>query len=250
MRETHEWTEQELEFLSLHYALRGSAFIRAKYPHLTSNGVRQQATRLCLAEDLLEYTPLADVAEEAGVTPRAIHNWLSTRPWARKHCRTFGPDTLLPLPVIRLYHPETRRARPPRGWPTAQQAAPRLKTSERDITRRCQDGRLSCVIVRGAWFVNPDSLPSPHRLAPPAGYVHLPTVAREASVSRKTLSTLPTVAVKGSRGRPAHYASPHHVRAFLTARAHHAEQVETIIRRAQAIDASRTKDVRSDTEGK
>ena len=247
MRETHEWTDAELEYLQLWYALRGSAFIRAKYPALSADSIRQQATRLYLADDLTEFTPLRTVARDAGVTPQSVLAWVRRRKWAMKRCTGKGNRMQLPLPVVRLYLHEHRRDRVPRGWPSAAQAAPRLKTSLRDVQRRCESGALSCITVRGGLYVDPSTLPQPHRLTVPPGYVHLPTLAREASMARKTLSSLPTVAVKGSRGRPAQYASPHHVRAFLSQREHHAEQIDTLIRRAQGIDVSRTKDVRSDT---
>lgn len=252
MRYTHEWTDEELDYLSAHYCLRGSAFIRAKYPHLTANGCRQQATRLNLSEDMHEYTDLNTVAREAAVAPQSVRDWLAIRPWARRACLTYGRMTLMPLPVIRLYHPAHRRTYRPKGWLTAEQAAQRLRIHPSRVRRLCKAGRLPCALVRGVMYIDPYTLPPPLPSAAPLNYVSLPALAVVTGLHRKTFDRgLPErIKVHGHKTRPACYVHERHVRQFLTAREHRAEQVETIIRRAQAIDASRTKSVGLDTEEK
>lgn len=238
MRQTHEWTPEELEYLTAWYVLRGSAFIRAKYPHITSDMARQMATRLNLREDLQETRSIRDVAREAGVHPNSVLSWLSTRPWARKACSGAGHHTRIPAPVERLYLTDTRRAVRPRGWLTAQQAARHLNTTDRTITRHCHAGSLTCVLVRGALYVDPLTLPHPTPATPAPGHVTLPALAAAAGLHPQIIARkVTTTGVVKTGRRPARVTSSEHARSFLSARGYALDLIETIIRRAQQVDA-------------
>lgn len=243
MRHTHEWTDAELDYLAQHYALRGTAFIRARYPHISVDSARQMATRLSLADDLREYRPLREIAKEAGVTPQSVRDWLSSRPWASKHVRTWGRDTLLPTPVERLYLSEQRRSSRPRGWLTSPQVAQRLNVSAVTVRQMCSENALTCALVRGVVYVDPQDLPAPRQTTPPPNAVTLAALASVAGEHLTTLHRSKAIRVIGTvhrpaGGRPGRYTTADHARQFLTARGHHAEQVETIIRRAIALSVT------------
>lgn len=250
MRETHEWTDAELDFLETWYVLRGSAFIRARYPHLSADACRQQATRMYLADDLRELHPIREVARDAGVTVRAVLDWLSRRKWAARRCWGTGVNTLLPLPVVRLYHPATRLTRRPTGWLTSVQAAERLNITPYSVRRRCASGALTCAAVRGVMYVDPQSLTAPVTTPPPA-HVSALSVAAAAGEHRKTLqrAVAQHVLVKLDKARsPTAFIHESQARQFLSSRGHRAETVETLLRRALALDASRVKKIGSDRE--
>lgn len=241
MRHTHEWTDAELDFLAAHYALRGTAFIRAKYPNLTIDGIRQMATRLSLSDDLREYRPAAEIAKEAGTEGRALIAWINRRPWAARHLRTWGRETLVPAPVERLYLHAHRRPSRPRGWITVQQAAQSMAVTPRTVHAACQTGSIECVEARGAIYVDPLSLPRPRITRPPPNAL---TFAALSAASGEYATTIHRkVQAAGTvhnpaGGRPGRYTTADHARQFLTARGHHAEQVETIIRRAIALSVT------------
>lgn len=238
MRQTHEWTPEELDFLTQWYVLRGSAFIRARYPHLSSDACRQMATRLNLREDLQETRSIREVAREAGVTPRAVQRWLSVRPWARKVCTGAGLALRIPAPVERLYLTDTRRAVRPRGWLTTQQASARLNVSAHTVTRHCHAGSLTCVLVRGALYVDPHTLPHPMSTTPAPGHVTLPALATATGLHPQVIARkVTTTGVVKTGRRPAKVTSSDHARSFLSARGYALDLIETIIRRAQQVDA-------------
>jgi hypothetical protein len=242
MRETHEWTDAELATLEAHYCLRGGAFVRARHPNLTANAVRQMATRLNLADDLREYTPLRDVARDAGVTEHRVREWLRTYPWASRHCRKWGRVLLLPAPVVRLLLPSTRRVARPRGWLGSEQAAERLGVNGSLVRRLCLTGVLEAVQVRGEWFVDPACLPARKPTAPPPNHISVQALAQVSEINAKAWHAgVERVTVKRAVGRPACYAHERQARHFLTARGHRAEQVETLLRRAVALDVARVK---------
>ncbi|KQR22900.1 hypothetical protein [Deinococcus sp. Leaf326] len=244
MRETHEWTDAELATLEAHYCLRGGAFVRARHPNLTPNAIRQMATRLNLADDLREYTPARQLAQEAGTTRTALWQWLARRPWARRHCRMWGHELLLPAPVVALWLPSRRRAHRPRGWVGVKQAASLLGVGLVGIVhRQCAAGELDAVKVRGEWFVDPACLPARLPTAPPPNHISVQALAAVSEISPKAwhAGVPEKVTVKRSTGRPACYAHERQARHFLTARGHRAEQVETLLRRAVALDVARVK---------
>lgn len=249
MRETHEWTDAELAYLESFYVLRGGAFIRAKYPALTPNAIRQMATRLNLADDLREYTPLQDVAEEAGVTEFAVYHWLHARPWARKHCRRWGRVFLMPTPVVSLYLTACRAPARPRGWWGTARAADFLGVDLRTVQKWARAGVLDAVQCGRTLFIDPHSA---HQVqaelrSVPGLAVQVNSLANVLGLSNEGLRQIlirdgwPTVKCSQQGLRVALYLFEKDARAFLSARGHRGEQVETVLRRAVALDVARVK---------
>lgn len=243
-RVTLEWPDFAIDTLEAYYCLEGGASVQArlaKRGFTTSQySIRHKASRLDLSSDMLEFTPIYDVARDAGVTRRAVELWLEAHDYAR-FCRYFGPALLLPLPAVRLYLPARRAPRRPAGWLGIEQAAERLQIHPSRVRRLCAALLLPSVTVRGVTYVDPYALPPALPTSPPPGYVRLMTLAAAAGLDRKALTDLPSVSVKTGAGRPAYYTSSSNARAFLSARGHRQEQVETLLRKALEVQASGVK---------
>lgn len=236
MREVHEWTEAELDYLERFYALHGSAFIRARFPHLSPDAIRQQASRLALADDMREFTPAREVRQEAGVSEAAVLLWVSRRGY-RSHCRTWGRAVLLPLPVVRLYLHERRVAVRPRGrWGSAR-AAEHAGVSIPTILKAVPHEMHG----HTAYFRPEDVMTYAALLqAPPTNHVLLraltgPGTARQQAEKWLKANGYPVRQFEPNSRAPL-YVHADHARAFLSARGHREEQVETLLRRALALD--------------
>lgn len=216
--------------------MHGSAFVIARHPGLTPDAVRQMATRLNLAEDLLEFTPAAQVAEEAGVEVQSIRKYLRARGY-RRHCRVYGRTLLLPLPVVRLYLTERRVPARPRGWWGTARTAAHLGVSVQHVQRLIVRGQLDAVQHGRTYYVDPHSLPV--LTPPPPLAVPVAALAAELGITPSCLhrqlrrQACPVVVPPRTvEPAPTAYTTHEAARRFLTARGHHAEQVETLLRRA------------------
>lgn len=247
-RETHTWTDAELAYLEAYYALHGSSYIRARFPHLSQDAVRQMASRLNLAEDMQEFVPAADVTREAGTTPTAVLNWVQERGY-RRHCRTWGWEVLLPLPVVRLYLHERRTNARPRGWWGSARAAERTGVSVPTLAANVPH----VLYGRTAYYRPEDVMTYAAQLqTPPPNHLPLRALTGPGSPRQKaevwlTQNGTPARAFKVPRkpGKPALYVHADHARQFLTARGYHEQLVEELLSAALTMQAS---GVKSDTE--
>ena len=182
-RLTVEWSQDELDYLGTYYCLDGLAAVAAQLWR-SPDSVKQMAARLDLLADMAEYTPLVEVAREAGVSSQALHNWLKARPRYRRLCRTWGGNTLLlPAPLARLYLHATRTDQRPPGWWGSARAAAHLGVSiptlhTLDLTR------LTC--GRTAYFDPHEvqQMAETYHQRPPLSYLPLSQLAQGGHRSR------------------------------------------------------------------
>lgn len=222
--------------LETYYVLKGSAYVMARHPGLTPDGIRQMASRLNLAEELTEYTPLVDVAEEAGVSHQAVWAWVGRNGY-RRFCRQLGHRLLIPLPVVRLYLTAQRVARRPRGWWGSARAAEHLGVTTRTLRRMIDAGTVNAVRHGKTDFIDPHSLP-PRAPAPPLDAVSLAELSRLIPLHNSQLGRElkraghPVTVYCGLRKGCAAYTTAEAARRFLTERGYREELVEVYLRRA------------------
>lgn len=245
-RLTVEWSDDELAYLESHYGLLGPAHV-ATHLWRSLNSVKQMATRLDLASDMREFVPLPDVAREAGVRTSTVHQWIDHHHY-RRHTRTWGGNlTLMPLPMVRQYlHANRVSTRPPGWWGSARAAEtigctlPTLTTL--NLTRRTH-GRTD--------YYDPhevQQMAQTYTNTPPRTYVRLRDVHRSEHRAGRLTHWLKT------QGHPVHtyrhpstnqqatYTSADAARAFLSAKGHREDMVETLLRKVWTMKASRVKD--------
>lgn len=251
MRETQEWTDWELDLLEKYHALHGTAHVQA---HLARRGVsrsaysiRHKASRLGLSHAMLEFHPLPDVQDEAGVTREAVYMWL-TRTGYRQHCRWWGPDLLIPAPAVALYLHERRVPARPRGWWGTARTADFLGVTVDAVQYMVRRGHLDAVQCGTTYFIDPHDAHAWRNSRPRAPQTHVKVRALAAAlgIHKDTLrAQLRTAGVRLTEyaqpgDRPALYTPATAARQFLSARGHHDEQVETLLRRALALDTARS----------
>lgn len=242
-RETLTWPDWALDILESFYALEGGASVRARLAQrglrVSEYSVRHKASRLDLSADMQEFTPAAEVARKAGVSVQAVHDWLDHRHY-RRHCEVRRGSLHLPAPAVRLYLHERRVAVRPPGWWGSARTADHLDVSLMTLARIRRAGHL-IYVQRGALiYHDPHSVreyQGGRRPAPPSN-VQVTALASVAGVSpqavdkalRKAGASLSLHIRPGLP--PASYTTADHARAFLSARGHHEEMVETLLRRA------------------
>lgn len=214
--------------------------------------LRHKASRLDLSSDMAEFIPLSVVADDAGVHPNAVGQWLERQNY-RKHCRTWGKLVLIPLPAVRLYLATRipRAKERPKGWLPLKAAAQSRKVDPKTLCDDAHAGRVLAVRVGKDVFIEPTSarnlttaLPLPR-----AGLIPLGPLSVAAGTNRDNARQWakrhghPVIraASKTAAHHPAAYTSAEAARAFLSARGHRAEQVETLLRKALGIDAAGVK---------
>lgn len=153
-----DWSDDELALLERHYCLDGAARV-SELTGRSTYSVRHKASRLDLDDDMKIYTPLADVAREAGVGRDAISSWLKSSGY-RRFCRLWGGhELLLPLPVVRRYlelRPTAWRvARRPRGWWGVAKVADYLGVHVNTVYYHARKGALPCVMHGAVMFFDP-----------------------------------------------------------------------------------------------
>lgn len=240
-RQVREWTEAEMELLELYYALEGIAYI-AQRTGRSADSIRQQATRLNLAEEMQEYTPMPALTREAGVSEEAVRLWLNRRGY-RPLCRTWGRLLLVPAPAVRLYLHETRVARRPKGWWSSARAAAELQVSVptlRTLLTPRTHGRTD--------YYDPQevrALMTQLHNHPPMTAIRLRDLTGPGNKRQQALRWLrqsghtPATYRHPQTKQSAHYVSQDAARAFLTAKGHREEMVETLLRKALLMQAGK-----------
>lgn len=247
MRETQAWAEWELDILEKYYALHGRAYVQEKLWAGGSNrgqySIRHKASRLGLSHSMQEFTPLADVAAEAGVSAQAVHQWVDAHGY-RKHCKQDGKAWQVPAPVVSLYlHSRRTDSRPPGTWGSAR-AADHAGCTVATLLKNVHH-----VIHAGTAYFQPHDVEA-YRIVLwaerelPAHHVPLADVVSRGE--RRALEawlkanghTLRPVARPGTR--PVMCVHADHARAYLQTRlAWHEEQAATLLRKVQQVEAAR-----------
>ena len=241
-REVQAWADWELELLESRYCLDGSAVIMARTGR-SADSIRQKATRLQLRAEMDDYTPASDVRRLAGVTERAVRLWIDDHHY-RHHTRTWGRLVLLPAPMVRLYLHDTRTDKRPAGWwgraRTADHLNCEISTLPKTLTYRT---------VGRTRYYDPHEVRMHTTPAPPATLIRLRDIHPKTGPAwTRALHWLAKAGHSVERfpryaqGKPSPYINETAARAFLTARGHREEMVETIIRRGLSIDTSKIKE--------
>ena len=246
-RHTDDWEAWELDILEF-YALLGGPWVRRELAkrgrHRSAYSIRHHASRLKLPERLTdEYVYASEITAEAGTTPQAIHAWLRARGW-RKHCRMMGGRLLVPELIARYYLHEQRVSERPRGYWGSARAADYLGVDPATVphyVQPVQHGRTR--------YYNPDDLEDARRQMqarqPPANYVPLRpltgpgTPYQQAKAWLKAHGTPAQQYGLGKRRAPL-WVHEDAARQFLSARGHHDEMVETLIRKAVLIGMAKS----------
>lgn len=252
-RVTLEWPEFAIDLLEAYYSLEGGASVQARLAKrgfvTTQFSIRHKASRLDLSSDMAEFIPLSVVADDAGVHPNAVGQWLERQDY-RKHCRTWGKLVLIPLPAVRLYLATRipRAKQRPKGWLPLKAAAAVRGVTCSTLSDDAHAGRVQAVRVGKDVYVEPTSaknlsttLPLPRAGLIPLGPLSLSAGHHRAAALKWCQQHGHPVTKAASRAhayRPAAYTSPDTARAFLSARGHRQEQIETLLRRALGIDVS------------
>lgn len=249
MRETQAWADWELDLLEKHHALHGTAFVQAKLARRgvtrSQFSIRHKASRLGLSHAMQEFTPMVDVAQEAGVTPQAVHWWL-TKHGYRRHCRTWGRELLVPAPVVALYLNERRAPGRPRGWWGVARTADTLGCEVRNVYHLIHAGKIDAVQHGKTFFIDPYSVRNHQQKQHGQAHateVKVVHVARLLGVSPQYATRrlkelqVPTRLARCPGGRgPALHMSEAHAQAFVSAGSFRADVLDTLIRKAQAVD--------------
>lgn len=244
-RDVQQWTAWELEILDF-YPLLGTAWVQRQYRkrgiHRSAYSIRHKASRLKLPRLLSEeYTYASDITAEAGTTPQALHEFLKARQW-RGHCRMLGGRLLVPELIARYYLHADRLDSRPRGYWGTERAAEYLQLhpdTVRAHVPHVQHGRTR--------YYNPADVEEyrqmMHDQQPPPRHVPLRPLAAAVGTTTtraaywcKANNAAATKCGKG-RSRAAYYVHEDAARQFLTAQGHRAELIETLIRKAQQVDA-------------
>ena len=248
MRETQPWAEWELALLEVWHPLKGTAHVQAllakRGVQRSDYSIRHKASRLGLSHGLKELTPLPQVAREAGVTGQAVRNWVR-RKGLGKHCPKRGGVRHLPAPVVQLYLHEHRVSGRPTGWWGINRAAAEAGVHPTTLVRH-----VDYVTFAGVKFFDPILTrlygEQVRRAAtPPPRHVRLRDLAppgRRQTQAHEWFKANASPARYGKGRKAPLYVHEDAARAFLTARGHHAEQVETLLRRALVMQASGVKD--------
>lgn len=243
-RKVEEWTDEELSLLESLYCLEGSGLI-ARLTGRTADSIRQKATRLQLRAEMKDYTLASEVRQQAGVDESAVRKWIDRHHY-RPHCRTWGRQLLMPAPMVRLYLHETRAdARPPGTWGRARTADHLGCAISRIPTT------LSYRTVGRTRFYDPQEVTMHRTPAPPRTMIRLrdihphtgPTWRRAVEWLQDAGHRIETYP-RQVRGKPAHYINETAARHFLSARGHREEMVDTLLRKAQGMDASKVKETK------
>lgn len=241
-----EWAEWELALLEARYCLDGLAFIQSK-THRSRDSIRRKASNLDLSSEMRTYTPIADVAKQAGVTPQSVWQWLAQHDY-RQHCRMWGRCLLMPLPAVNLYLDRLiiRRNTRPAGWWGTARAAEYLSLNAHVLRCHAARGDVTAARVRKTLYFDPHSVREYRetRLAhqPRPNEVQMNALATVSGFnSWRDAKHLPTSMRVQPGTRPARYTTHDAARSFLTARGHREEMVETLLRKALLIQESKVK---------